>query len=232
MSPIVWLWRCSPPTSKPRPRTDMTARLSDETSLTRLESPSTRSPTCSIWSPAGNSAGAGGRSITDSSRAAGDLRPPRRAPGPFAKDADRLAAALGGILAALGIEQAFERRDMAGRAAVLLRLLAGRAAEAIELAWPRPGARRARRRGASSGLLARNAKPVRPRAARVFVISMTRGVADVLGVLLLARWAGVDSSLSIVPFSRRSTTSGPRPRSWGAPGAACLPRPLRRSPDW
>src|SRR5438132_1303957 len=34
----------------------------------------------------------------------------------------------------------------------------------------------------------------------VFVISMTRGVADVLGVLLLARWAGVASSLSIVPL--------------------------------
>src|SRR5205807_143133 len=55
------------------------------------------------------------------------------------EDADRLAAALGGILAALGIEPAFERRDMAGRAAVLLRLLAAEPPTLSDLAMAAAG---------------------------------------------------------------------------------------------
>ena len=116
------------------------------------------------------------------------------------EDADRLAAALGGILAALGIEPAFERRDMAGRAAVRLGLLAAEPPKLSGLAMAAAGREASAETWRLFRLIARTQSVYGREPLGVFVISMTRGVADVLGVLLLARWAGVASSLSIVPL--------------------------------
>jgi len=131
------------------------------------------------------------------------------------EDADRLAAALGGILAALGIEQAFERRDMAGRAAVLLRLLADEPPKPSELAMAAAGREESAETWRLFRLLARTQSLYGREPLGVFVISMTRGVADVLGVLLLARWAGVDSSLSIVPLFETLDDLGAAPAIMG-----------------
>ena len=114
------------------------------------------------------------------------------------EDSGRLTAALGEILRALQLELAFEAQSDAERTQILVRLLD----------QPRPAALAANP-GVSSDtaetlslfrLLAR-VRAVYGRALLgPFVISMARGPADVLTVLLLARWAGCDDQLAIVPL--------------------------------
>ena len=110
---------------------------------------------------------------------------------------DRLRSALGEILRALQVELAFDQADDRARTAILLRLLAQPAPALAE----RPGVTpETAETWALFQLMARardvyGSEPLGP-----FIISMTRGPADVLTVLLLARWAGCDEGLSIVPL--------------------------------
>jgi phosphoenolpyruvate carboxylase len=60
-------------------------------------------------------------------------------------------------------------------------------------------------------LLARMRSLYRPESLGPFIISMTRGAADMLSVLLLGRWAGCARRRTSCRSSRRSTTST-RPR--------------------
>ena len=115
------------------------------------------------------------------------------------EDSGRLAAALGDILARLGLEAGFAERDEPARAAVLLRLLAEEAPKASEISalaldelsaetW-----RLFRLLGRAQAIYGRG-------SLGPFIISMTRGPADLLTVLLLARWAGGASGMQIAPL--------------------------------
>ena len=116
------------------------------------------------------------------------------------EDAGRLAGALARALEALGVAADFASRDDAGRGGLLVRLLAGE---------PPPSERLATAFGADESaaetwrlfrLLARAARVYGPVSLGPFVVSMTRGAADVLAVLLLARWAGGVPGLAVVPL--------------------------------
>jgi len=116
------------------------------------------------------------------------------------EDAERLTSALAAILAGLGIEPAYERLDAAARGALLVRLLAGerpKPAEVTGAAASRPEAEEAWR---LFRLIARTHAVYGAAPLGVFVISMTRDAADLLGVLLLSRWAGCAPGLGIVPL--------------------------------
>ena len=116
------------------------------------------------------------------------------------EDAGRLARALGGIFFALGIDQAFEERDEAGRAGVLLRLLADAAPKASEITVAAAGREESAEAWRLFRLLARTQSVYGGAPLGAFVVSMTRGAADVLGVLLLARWACCAPGLPIAPL--------------------------------
>jgi phosphoenolpyruvate carboxylase len=115
------------------------------------------------------------------------------------EESGRLAAALGGLLAGLGGEPGFADGDEAARARRIIALLdtpSPKIAELTAAAREEPAAETWR----LFRLLAR-ARDVYGRASLgPFVISMTRGPADVLAVLLLARWAGGADGFSIVPL--------------------------------
>ncbi|HYR70277.1 MAG TPA: phosphoenolpyruvate carboxylase [Candidatus Acidoferrum sp.] len=115
------------------------------------------------------------------------------------EDSGRLTATLGDILARLALDPGFAERDEPARAAVLLRLLAEeppKASEISALALDEAAAETWR----LFRLLAR-AQAIYGRASLgPFIISMTRGPADLLTVLLLARWAGGASGMQIVPL--------------------------------
>ena len=115
------------------------------------------------------------------------------------EDSTRLASALGEILRALNIAPDFENADDAKRTRVLLDLLA----------QPERPASLANNPGVTEStaeiwavfrLLARVHKVYGREMLGPFIISMTRGPADVLTVLLLARWAGCAEGLQIVPL--------------------------------
>jgi phosphoenolpyruvate carboxylase len=106
------------------------------------------------------------------------------------EDAHRLSVALGGLLGALGIDAAWETRDAGERAAVLLRLLDDEDPRASDVALAAASRPESDETWRLFRLLARTqhtygAEPLGP-----FIVSMTRSVADLLGVLVLARWAG------------------------------------------
>jgi phosphoenolpyruvate carboxylase len=117
------------------------------------------------------------------------------------EDSGRLAAAIGRALDGLGVVRDFERRDDAERCALLVRLLMDEP--------PRPAAlssvvNASDERNAETWrlfrLLARASRLYGRGALGPFVVSMTRGAADVLAVLLLARWAGDVPGLMVVPL--------------------------------
>jgi len=116
------------------------------------------------------------------------------------EDAGRLAAALGRVLEGLGVVSDFANRDDAGRRAILVRLLAEEVPPlerpAAVLAAEAPSAETWR----LFRLLARAARVYGPASLGPFVVSMTRGAADVLAVLLLARWAGGIPRLAVAPL--------------------------------
>jgi len=115
------------------------------------------------------------------------------------EDSGRLAATLGDILARLGLDPAFAGRDEAQRTAIVLERLAAPNPKASEIsALPLDEA--AAETWRLFRLLAR-ARAIYGRASLgPFIISMTRGPADILTVLLLARWAGGADALGIVPL--------------------------------
>jgi phosphoenolpyruvate carboxylase len=113
------------------------------------------------------------------------------------EDSSRLTATLAELLRALNIDLAFEQAADAARAKTLVRLLA------------QPGPQLASQPGvtietaetwALFQLIARVQQVYGRDLLGPFIISMTRGPADVLTVLLLARWAGCADGLHIVPL--------------------------------
>ncbi|HUJ73735.1 MAG TPA: phosphoenolpyruvate carboxylase, partial [bacterium] len=109
------------------------------------------------------------------------------------EDSGRLQYALGGLLQGLDVlqQEAFLALDAEARGALLMRLL--------EQPGPTPNLD-----GDDTGrlfrLLAQARRAYGPEGIGPFIISMTRSAADVLGVLLLARWAACDAGLSIAPL--------------------------------
>jgi phosphoenolpyruvate carboxylase len=115
------------------------------------------------------------------------------------EDSGRLAAALGEILSRLGRDAGFAERDEAGRATVLLRLLGEpppKASEISVLSLDEAAAETWR----LFRLLVRARAIYGGESLGPFIVSMTRGPADLLTVLLLARWAGATGSMPIVPL--------------------------------
>lgn len=116
------------------------------------------------------------------------------------EDSSRLASALGEILRALSIDSDFEHETEEDRTRTLVRLLSE---------YPERPASLARNPGVTAEtaetwalfrLLARTCQVYGAELLGPFIISMTRGPADVLTVLVLARWAGYDEGLCIVPL--------------------------------
>jgi phosphoenolpyruvate carboxylase len=116
------------------------------------------------------------------------------------EDSGRLAAALGRMLDTLGVVSDFERRDDAGRMAVLLRLLADDPPPAEALATAPGDDEAAAETWRLFRLLARAGRLYGRASLGPFVVSMARGAPDVLAVLLLARWAGGPPGLAVVPL--------------------------------
>ncbi len=113
------------------------------------------------------------------------------------EDSARLTSALGELLRALNIDLTFESGDDLTRAKTIIRWLSG------------PGPQLATHPGVTPEtaetwalfqLIARVQAVYGRELLGPFIISMTRGVADVLTVLLLARWAGCADGLHLAPL--------------------------------
>jgi phosphoenolpyruvate carboxylase len=113
------------------------------------------------------------------------------------EESSRLAAALGELLSALGLGAGFAEGDDRARTETLLRLLAG---PVPEIPTSLALAPETAETWALFRLLARARAVYGPELLGPFIISMTRGPADLLTVLLLARWAGGEAGLEIVPL--------------------------------
>ena len=116
------------------------------------------------------------------------------------EDAGRLVTALGGMLAALDADPSFDQNDDAARTALLLRLLADEPPKLAELTTAAGARDESAETWRLFRLLARAASVYGPESLGPFIVSMTRGAADILGVLLLARWAGCAPGMPIVPL--------------------------------
>ncbi len=110
---------------------------------------------------------------------------------------ERLSAALGEVLRALDIYPAYERAGGPARRALLLDLL-GRPAPKLAL---RVGVTDETAEIWSLFRMIGRARAIYGRdLIGPFIISMTHDAADVLAVLLMARWTGSSDGLSIVPL--------------------------------
>jgi phosphoenolpyruvate carboxylase len=109
----------------------------------------------------------------------------------------RLAAALGEVLRALDIYPAFEQAGGAERRALLARLLA---APAPALATHVGVTAETAATWSLFGLIGRARSIYGRDLIGPFIISMTSDAADVLAVLLMARWTGSAGGLQIVPL--------------------------------
>lgn len=110
----------------------------------------------------------------------------------------RLSSTLGELLRALNLSLNFEHDTETGRLATLSNLLGSEKPAALA---PNPGITAdTAETWALFRLLARARNLYGRELLGPFVISMTRGAADVLTVLLLARWAGCAEGLWIVPL--------------------------------
>lgn len=116
------------------------------------------------------------------------------------QDSVSLKAAVGEILRALGVDLQFERADDPARSQVLTRLLAEGESRPSHLA-ANPGVTlETSETWALFTLIARARGVYGDELLGPFIISMTRGAADVLAVLLLARWALCADGLDLVPL--------------------------------
>ncbi|MGQ0601981.1 MAG: phosphoenolpyruvate carboxylase [Anaerolineales bacterium] len=110
----------------------------------------------------------------------------------------RLAATLGELLRALNLSLSFDHDSEGERLRTLTDLLATKRPAALA---PDPGiTAETAETWALFRLLARARQVYGRELLGPFVISMTRGTADVLTVLLLARWANCADGLSIAPL--------------------------------
>lgn len=113
------------------------------------------------------------------------------------EDSSRINAAVGEILRALGIESGFEVKSPDERRDLLVRLLA----EPSPPLSRHPGASPEASETWSLFRLVERARSVYgAKQFGPFIISMARCVADLLAVLLLARWTGCAEGMQIVPL--------------------------------
>lgn len=116
------------------------------------------------------------------------------------EDSTRLASAVGEILRALNLDLEFEKSEHSSRRQVLGRLLAESDTRPAGLA-ANPGVTAdTAETWALFRLIARTREAYGGELLGPFIISMTRGVSDVLAVLLLARWAHCADGMDIVPL--------------------------------
>lgn len=113
------------------------------------------------------------------------------------EDSSRLTATLGETLRALNIDTAFERSDDAARTRSALRLLTEPAPQLAENPGITPETAET---WATFRLMARAKHIYGQQLLGPFIISMAHGPADVLTVLLLARWTGCADGLHIAPL--------------------------------
>lgn len=116
------------------------------------------------------------------------------------EDSAQLTAALGEILRALKLDPAFEQADDPARSETLLRLLRDYPERPAALAKNPGVTAETAETWALFRLIARTQNVYGRELLGPFIISMTRGPADVLTVLLLARWAGCADGMQIVPL--------------------------------
>ena len=128
------------------------------------------------------------------------------------EDSTRLAAAAGRALDGLGIVSDFERREDTARTAVLVRLLGEEPPSPERVAAVLEGEEASRETWRLFRLLARATRVYGAAGLGPFVVSMTRGAADILVVMLLARWAGGIPGLGIVPLFETLTDLDAAPR--------------------
>lgn len=113
------------------------------------------------------------------------------------EDSSRLNLAMGEILRALKIETGFETASPEARKNLLLRLLD----EPVPPLAPHPGVTaETAETWALFQLVSRVQQVYGPELLGPFIISMTRSAADLLVVLLFARWTGCDEHLEIAPL--------------------------------
>jgi len=113
------------------------------------------------------------------------------------EDSSRLTAALAEILRALNLDPDFESKDDPARTATLVQLLK-QPAPTLAL---QPGATpESAETWALFRLIARVQTVYGRELLGPFIISMTRGPADMLTVLLMAHWSNCAQGLSIVPL--------------------------------
>ena len=111
--------------------------------------------------------------------------------------AGRHTAALDEILSRYGIAEGYRHLDEAGRQAVLTaELEAGRPLTSAHLDL----SDETNETVEVFRLIRRARERIGPEAIRTYIVSMTRGPSDLLAVLLLARDAGVDAQLDVVPL--------------------------------
>jgi phosphoenolpyruvate carboxylase len=113
------------------------------------------------------------------------------------EDSSRLTATLGEILRALNVDTAFERNDAAARSQTVLRLLSEPAPQLAENPGITPETAET---WATFRLMARARQIYGHELLGPFIISMAHSAADVLTVLLLARWTGCADGLRIAPL--------------------------------
>jgi phosphoenolpyruvate carboxylase len=115
------------------------------------------------------------------------------------EDSGRIAAALAEILEGLGIDGAFAARDEPARARIVLGLLADEPPKPSDVTVA-AGGETSHETWRLFRLLARAQGIYGSESLGPFIVSMTRGPADLLSVLLLARWAACEPGLHIVPL--------------------------------
>ncbi|HEX7589250.1 MAG TPA: phosphoenolpyruvate carboxylase [Anaerolineae bacterium] len=115
------------------------------------------------------------------------------------EDSARLASTLGEILRALKLEPNFDQAADAARTRVLVDLLARPERPASLAKNPGVTAETAET-WALFRLIARVHQVYGRELLGPFIVSMTRGPADLLTVLLLARWSGCEEGLQIAPL--------------------------------
>jgi phosphoenolpyruvate carboxylase len=113
------------------------------------------------------------------------------------EDSQRLNSALGEILRALEIAPDFENLPVPERTTLLTRLLQGPIPELSQSPGVTPATTET---WSLLKLIGRARRLYGDELLGPFIISMTRSVADVLTLLLLARWASCNRGLQIVPL--------------------------------
>jgi phosphoenolpyruvate carboxylase len=131
------------------------------------------------------------------------------------EDSGRIAAALAEILAGLGLDGAFSKRDETERGRIVLDRLAAEPPLPSDVTVAAAAGETSRETWRLFRLLGRAQGIYGRESLGPFIVSMTRGPADILSVLLLARWAGCEPGLRIVPLFETLTDLDAAPRILG-----------------